>query len=367
MSISHLRIENVRCIQQAEIQPHPKFTLLSGPNGSGKSSFLEAVYLLGLARSFRTNNIKKLIRDGQEECRVIAGYSDFFGGNHRVGISKNRESNTVIRLDQRSLKTSSELARILPIRVITQDSFSLIDGPSKGRRQFIDWLAFHVEHQFNDTWVSVQRSLKQRDALLKQNSSLFNTSELSIWDKELVFYSERLSALRDRVFEQYKENFSKIVDKLLPGIDITISVYRGWSEQMTLSEALRTNIERDLKLGYTHSSPNRADLQLKVGRKLASEYLSRGQKKLLICALTLAQIITFSKLQNEEKLSSIVLVDDIGAELDKSNQQLLFKTLDNCNSQVFVTGTEFQSPKTFLPEDSYKMFHVKQGAIHLLN
>jgi DNA replication and repair protein RecF len=362
MCISQLRIENVRCIQQAEIQPHPRFTLLSGPNGGGKSSFLEAVYLLGLARSFRTNNIKKLIADEKAECRVIADYFDWCGGENRVGISKNRESNTLIRLNQRTLKTASELARILPIRIISQDSFSLIDGPSKGRRQFIDWLAFHVEHQFNDAWVSVQRLLKQRNALLKQ-SLRPGSSELSIWDEELVYHSECLDALRRSVFEAYLENVSSLITKLLPGVDIGITLYRGWPEPLELAEALRANIERDLKLGYTHSSPNRADLQLKVGAKLASECLSRGQKKLLICALTLAQIITFSKLKDEEKLPTTVLVDDIGAELDGANRQLLFETLDSCSSQVFVTGTEFHSPETFLAKDSYKMFHVEQGSI----
>lgn len=362
MCISRLRIENIRCIQQAEIQPHSRFTLLSGPNGSGKSSFLEAVYLLGLARSFRTNNVKKLITDEKHECRVVADYVDWCGGDNRVGISKNRESNTLIRLNQRTLKTASELARILPVRIISQESFSLIDGSSKGRRQFIDWLAFHVEHQFNDTWVSVQRLIKQRNALLKQSVRL-NSSELSIWDEELVFHAEQLDALRRCVFEAYMVNLFPLIEKLLPGIDITISLYRGWPAQLELAEVLRANVERDLKLGYTHSSPNRADMQLKVGAKLASECLSRGQKKLLVCALTLAQIVTFSKLKNEERLPSIVLVDDIGAELDGANRHLLFETLDFCNSQVFVTGTEFNAPKTFLAKDSYKMFHVEQGSI----
>lgn len=362
MGISQLRIENVRCIHQAEIQPHPRFTLLDGPNGSGKSSFLEAVYLLGLARSFRTNNAKKLITDEKHECRVIADYVDCYGGDNRVGISKNRESNTLIRLNQRTLKTASELARILPVRIISQESFSLIDGPSKGRRQFIDWLAFHVEHQFNDTWVSTQKLIKQRNALLRQNTR-FSSPELSIWDDELVFHAEQLDTLRHRVFEEYVGNLSPLIEKLLPGINISIARYRGWPTQLELAEVLRANIERDLKLGYTHSSPNRADIQLKVGAKLASECLSRGQKKLLVCALTLAQIVSFSKLKNKERLPSIVLVDDISAELDGANRHLLFETLDICNSQVFVTGTEFDAPETFLAKDSYKMFHVEQGSI----
>ncbi|MBL4606778.1 MAG: DNA replication/repair protein RecF [Pseudomonadales bacterium] len=362
MSISQLRIENVGCIQKVDINPHPRFTLLSGSNGSGKSSFLEAIYLLGLARSFRTNNIKNLISDEEKECRVIAEYSDASSTNNKIGISKSRESDTLIRLNQTTLKTASELARILPIRIITQESFSPIDGPSKGRRQFIDWLAFHVEHEFNDTWASVQRLIKQRNALLKQGSRL-NVAELSVWDEKLSQCSEKLNVLRQNVFEKLVGNFTPLVSRLLPELNIGLKLNRGWPEQVELAAILRANIERDLKLGYTRNSPNRADLQLKVGDKPASEYLSRGQKKLLICALSLAQIVTFSELKGEEKLPSIVLIDDIGAELDVANRQLLFETLDACNSQVFVTGTELQTSKTFLEKDSYKMFHVEQGRI----
>ena len=362
MCISQLRIESIRCIQQAEIQPHPKFTLLCGSNGSGKSSFLEAVYLLGLARSFRTNNIKKIISDESHECRVIAQYVDNAGIENSIGISKNRDSNTLIRLNQQTLKTASELARILPVRIISQDSFSLIDGSSKGRRQFIDWLAFHVEHQFNDTWVSVQRLIKQRNSLIRQGVKL-NRTELNAWDDELVFFGDKLNEGRKNVFNSYMGNFIPLVTHLLPDISIELKFFQGWPEQINLALALSSNIERDMDLGYTRSSPNRADLYIKASGKLASECLSRGQKKLLFCAMTLAQIRTFSELKDDKSSPSIVLVDDIGAELDETNRQLLINTLDDCNSQVFITGTEFKAPESFLEKDSYKLFHVEQGSV----
>lgn len=362
MSITDIYIENIRCIENVELRPHEKFNFLSGPNGSGKSSFLEAVYLLGMARSFRTKNVKKIISDNKEECRVLAQYVDHAGTENRLGISKNRDSSTIIRLNQETLKTASLLARILPVRILSQESFTLIDGPSKERRQFIDWLGFHVEHRFNETWASVQRLIKQRNSLLRQGSSL-NRAELGIWDAELSLQGEALTELRRRVFLSYMENAMPLLERLLPDIKIKLGFYQGWPESIGLEQSLSDNIERDVNLGYTHGSPNRADFHIRVGDKLASDCLSRGQKKLLVYALTLAQIITFSELKDDDKAPSIILIDDIGAELDEHNCHLLIDTLDGSCSQVFITGTEPIVPETSLEKSSYKMFHVEQGSV----
>ena len=54
MSLGTLAISDLRCIEQAEFELTPGLTLLWGENGSGKTSVLEAIFLLGRGRSFRT-------------------------------------------------------------------------------------------------------------------------------------------------------------------------------------------------------------------------------------------------------------------------------------------------------------------------
>ena len=70
MSLSELTVTNVRCIESAQLQIPPGLSLVWGPNGSGKTSLLEAVFLLGRGRSFRTRNSERLIRRGQDHLRV---------------------------------------------------------------------------------------------------------------------------------------------------------------------------------------------------------------------------------------------------------------------------------------------------------
>ena len=72
MSLGQLSIQNLRCVRQAELDLHPGRNLIVGANGSGKTSLLEAIFLLGRGRSFRTRNSERLITHGEARLVVLA-------------------------------------------------------------------------------------------------------------------------------------------------------------------------------------------------------------------------------------------------------------------------------------------------------
>ena len=86
---------------------------------------------------------------------------------------------------------------------------------------------------------------------------------------------------------------------------------------------------------------------------------SRGQQKLLVCALRLAQITHLKKETNQE---SVLLVDDLAAELDIQHRQSLIELLIDTHAQLFVTATEHNS-FVLPPEIESKMFHVEHGEL----
>src|SRR6202789_4724319 len=71
MTLRRMQVTDFRCLHQGDIEFDSQFTLISGPNASGKTSLLEAIYVLGRGRSFRTRRLDPLIGSGAERMMVV--------------------------------------------------------------------------------------------------------------------------------------------------------------------------------------------------------------------------------------------------------------------------------------------------------
>ncbi|MGZ5045593.1 MAG: DNA replication/repair protein RecF, partial [Methylobacter sp.] len=119
-------------------------------------------------------------------------------------------------------------------------------------------------------------------------------------------------------------------------------------------------LEKDLRYGYTHSGPHRGDFHLLVNNRLAKDFVSRGQLKLLVMSLKLAQV---QLLANEQSKMGCFLIDDFAAELDVTNRAKLLHYLAKMECQVFITATEISDFGDLSQIQNYKMFHVEHGTI----
>ena len=143
--------------------------------------------------------------------------------------------------------------------------------------------------------------------------------------------------------------------------ELTLSYYRGWDKERDLQDVLSASLQRDQHLGHTQAGPQRADLRLRLGSHSAADILSRGQQKLVVCALRIAQ----GHLLNQAKKGRCVyLVDDLPSELDDQHRQALCRLLEDLQCQVFITCVDQE-----LLQDGWRtdtpvaMFHVEQGRI----
>ena len=84
MPLRRLQVTDFRCLQSVSFDL-AEFTLISGANATGKTTLLEAMYVLGRGRSFRTQHIDHLIRYGRERF-VIFGEIDAFDRIVPLGI-----------------------------------------------------------------------------------------------------------------------------------------------------------------------------------------------------------------------------------------------------------------------------------------
>lgn len=359
MSLTRLNIEAFRNIQSAQLMPAPGINLIYGQNGSGKTSILEAIYFLGMGRSFRSHLSQRVINNDDDKLTLFATLN-LVRGDSKIGLRRFRSGETEVKIDGEKVKRLSTLAETLPIQVITPESFSLLFEGPKSRRQFIDWGAFHADPQFYTAWVNVRRVLKQRNQLLRNGSSYSN---IQFWDQEFVRYAEQVTEIRNHYVDSLNELLKGIIGEFLPSVDVKVSFTRGWDSKTDFTELLENQYSRDLATGHTVSGPHKADLRLRVGTLPAQDALSRGQLKLLVCALRIAQ---GKLLKQQIDKHSIYLVDDLPSELDAQHRQLLLKQLTDTGAQVFVTAIDPAAIVDSLHTPPGRMFHVEQGRVTVI-
>lgn len=353
-SLLKLNISGLRNLEQLSLVPDPQLNVLHGDNGSGKTSFLEGVHLLGTARSFRGSHARPLIQTGCNEC-VVFGQLDSGVG---VGVRKFHPDGQEIMLGGKKAESSAELARALPLQLLNADTFAILEGGPAMRRKFVDWGVFHVEHGFLANWRQVQKSLQQRNALLKRGAPL---EELSPWSQQLARFGEYVDGARKAYVDQLLPVLQEVLALLLPAVEVSLQYVRGWDDSLTLAEALAGVRGRDQRQGHTTVGPHRADVRMCVGRHPAPDVLSRGQQKLLVGALKLAQGMLLEK---ETGRKCVYLIDDLPAELDKANRVRFGQFLAGLNCQVFMTCVEEEALAGCWPPDrDRKVFHVKHGKI----
>jgi len=303
MSLIRLNIDSFRNIQLAQLSPSEGINLIYGQNGSGKTSILEAIYFLGMGRSFRSHLSQRVINNDQDKLTLFATLN-LPRGDSKIGLRRFRSGETEVKIDGEKVKRLSTLAETLPIQVITPESFSLLFEGPKSRRQ-----------------------------------------------------------IRNRYVDSLNELLKGIIEEFLPQVNVKVSFTRGWDSKTDFAQLLESQYPRDLATGHTVSGPHKADLRLRVGTLPAQDALSRGQLKLLVCALRIAQ---GKLLKQQIDKHSIYLVDDLPSELDAQHRQLLLKQLVDTGAQVFVTAIEPAAIVDSLHTPPSRMFHVEHGRVTVI-
>ncbi len=378
MPLNRLSVYHARNIEELSLNFHPIYNIIHGLNGSGKTTILECIHTLLRAKTFRTNKFSSFISTQSNECIVHSVFTDTNSDNDFIlGIKRsiNTNSNPVIHLNSKKIFSLSSISKLAILGLITPDSFNLIDAGPSIRRKYIDWGLFHVEHGFLKIWKDYNSVLQNRNTLLKslsrQNKKSMSSeliNEIKIWDKQLTLLNLKINHYRQNQFNLVKPIFYEIVTFFSESLanDISLNYYQGWNEHSDFTHLLKTKFSDDIRNGFTNFGTHRSDINFLIHNKPAKDILSRGQKKILVLSLILAQFIFL--IINKELLTTdsrhfLLLLDDIDSELDEKNLRRLFDYLSRFKEiQYFITTTNEQRFK-FIEDYKLKMFHVEHGAL----
>ncbi|QIM62476.1 DNA replication/repair protein RecF [Pasteurellaceae bacterium Orientalotternb1] len=361
MSLSRLITHNFRNLTAVDLELSHSFNFLVGENGSGKTSLLESIFYLGHGRSFKSHISNRIIHYDHDQFTLFGKVEE---AKHEwsVGIQKSRQGETTLKINGEDGKKISDLAHLLPMQVITPEGLTLLNGGPTYRRAFLDWGLFHQHPEFYSHWANLKRLLKQRNSALAQVRSY---AELRPWDIELTKLANIVSQLRAAYAEALRPEIEKTCQFFLPELEISVSFHQGWERGADYAAILAQSFERDRGVGYTMVGPQKADFRFRANGLPVEDVLSRGQLKLLMCALRLAQ---GEYLMVEKQRKCLFLIDDFASELDPTKRSLLAHRLRQSGSQVFVTAiTQDQLNQMQWDEQSNDLrFSVHQGQIQLI-
>lgn len=372
MPLRCLKLTGVRNLAEQTLLPGPGANLLVGANGSGKTSVLEAIYLLARGRSFRTQTIEALVCTAADGCSVYGELeddeSDAGPGSPglitRLGVSRETSGGFRYRINGENIHAASVLADAIPLVLITSHSFGLLEGSPKGRRQFLDWGLFHTAIEIRALWRQYQKALQQRNALLRQPRQ--DPGQLDLWDARFAEAGEAITQARETYAAEVGQVATRLLALLSPGLEAGLgwSFHPGWDRDKLLIGALRGHRDRDIMLRATQLGPHRADLRIRINGRSAAETLSRGQTKMVVLAMLLAQGAHFLDRRGRPCLN---LIDDLPAELDDRHQRRVADLLAEIGGQCFVTGTDAERLRAAWAgctgKQQPKMFHVEQGRL----
>ena len=349
MPLNSIELTNVRLFSKIHLNYHTDLNFIVGGNATGKTTILESIGILAKGHSFRTHRIDHVTQKGTGAFYVRGVIDD---GQREHQIAFGRESRkSKVKFDGEFVTKKTDLIGTFPIQIITPESHEVLQSGPKTRRQFLDWGVFHVEQSYLQHWQRFNKVLRQRNIAIRKG---LTSSEIKAWDPILSEHAAILHESRQAYIKSLEPKFLEMTEHLL-GEKPDMVYSAGWDTSQTYEEILSTNLDSDRQRGYTFYGPHRADVKFRTMGSAVQMLYSRGQQKLVVSALLMAQAIN---LYNKTSKRLTILVDDLPAELDMDHRQRLLTALIKTKAQLIITATE-QALLPIACDLDKKVFHVE--------
>jgi DNA replication and repair protein RecF len=316
--------------------------ILHGNNAQGKTNWLEAVYMLAHAKSFRTHHLKETVKFGEHDGAVKGTVST--GKDLERELQVNLNGTTKQTLINGKREPISRYAAHLYAVCFTADELEVIRGGPEARRSFLDRGAISLHPPYAQTIADYNKVIKQKKRLLQQAAEDRVTIDalanlVQPWNEQLISLATQIHRARIR----YVELLNEALDHNLFHDEISIRYVSSLEGKGDLADyrslitaRLQIRMQAELFAGACLIGPHRDDLLVLFGGRDIRSFGSSGQQRSALITLDLAAIsVYYSRHQNYP----IFLIDDVDAELDGNRINRLLEYLDG-RTQTFITTSK---------------------------
>jgi len=338
MIATRLTLRDFRSYAAAEVQLGPGLSVVSGRNGAGKTNLVEALYFACTGRSCRTANERECVRFGAQLTRLELR-CEGAGRQHEVSVGFRPGEPKRLRVDGAAVERLTDVATRPLVSVFLPDRLELITGAPALRRAHVDQVVAALYPTRAATRRAYSAALAQRNALVAAiRAGRARRDSIPAWDAELARHGVALIADRRAVAEELRPRFAAHAAGLGLSGEPEI-VYRPRSRAGTAEELaaeLAERLESDIERGFTGHGPHRDELVLLREDRELRAYGSRGQQRLALLALLLAER---EALAESRVAPPLMLLDDVMSELDAGRRARLVDLL-RAGGQSVITTTD---------------------------
>ena len=353
MWVKKIKIINFRNYKNEEINLEKNINIFFGDNAQGKTNIIEAIFLGGFGKSFRTNKDKEMINTEKEEATVEIEYEKI---DREGKIKINLGNKKSVYINDIKIKKLSELLGKINIVIFNPDDINILKGVPQNRRKFLDIMISQLKPNYMYNLNLYLKTIEQRNNYLRQIQEENKNEELlDVWDEELIKYAEIIYKYRNEYINKIKEKIKKIHSEITNNKeDIEIEYISECNSKENYKKLLKERRKLDIIKGYTTKGIHRDDFVIYINNKKLDVYGSQGQHRTTILSLKLSEL---NIVKEEIGESPILLLDDFMSELDKKRIHNFLEKIKD--TQVIITCTE----KLDIENKKNLIYNVKEGQI----
>lgn len=340
MFIKEIELQNFRCFENQKLTLDHKTIIVHGSNGIGKTTLVEAIYYLCYFKSFRSRYPDLLVRDGEKHFFLKGAFQkDDVSTTIQIGYASKKK---MIKVNDKTLSSYRDVLDLYRVVIFTNDDIDLIREGPKGRRQFLDQVIMLDNLQTAGVYQEFNKILKQRNASLEQKHS---QEMYMVWFQKLYELSQKIIELRINMLNRLETEMKVLIKKY-------------FENKLTISMKYKSNLYDSAELSYEQFFERNHDLyqkELIMKRSLfgahlddiifffedvkAKSHSSRGQQKLLLFLVKMAQVSLLKK----QGFNSLLIFDDFISDFDMSKLNTLISMVLELENQLIFTSPYYNN------------------------
>ena len=214
MKLNTLKLSNFRNYNKLELNFNDTLNIIYGNNGVGKTNLVEAIYALSITKSFRTNNDRNLIKEGEIATKIEGEVETNTTNDYEVIINKEGKK---VKIDKNIISKLSDYISNINIVLLEPDEQILFEQSPSERRKLLNIELCGIKKEYILYLNSYNKILKQRNFYLKELFINGNGSYeyLDILTNKLIEYGKKIYDYR----QEFIDKINKLITKKYQSIN----------------------------------------------------------------------------------------------------------------------------------------------------